>query len=76
MKKYFGFALADSMFTGDVIISRRVLTPEQVKVLADAGALTPSLNPSHKATIDAARERFGIEVAIPETPPCGDGGWR
>lgn len=69
MKKFFGFALADSMFTGDVTISRRVLTPEQVKEMARDGVLTPCLNPSHQATIDAARERFGIEVAIPETPP-------
>lgn len=69
MKKYFGFALADSMFTGDVTISRRVLTPEQVKEMARDGVLTPCLNPSHQATIDAARERFGIEVEIPETPP-------
>lgn len=69
MKRFFGFALADSMFTGDVTISRRVLTPEQVREMARDGVLTPCLNPSHQATIDAARERFGIEVAIPETPP-------
>lgn len=67
--KFFGFALADSMFTGDVAISRRSLTPEQVKEMASSGVLTPCLNPSHKATIDAMRERFEIEVAIPETPP-------
>lgn len=26
-------------------------------------------NPSHKATIDAMKARFGIDVPIPETPP-------
>ena len=69
MNKYFGFALADSMFNGDVTISRRSLTPGQVKEMARDGVLTPCLNPSHQATIDAMRQRFGIEVEIPETPP-------
>lgn len=69
MKKYFGFALADSMFTGDVTISRQVLKPEQVREMARDGVLTPCLNPSHQATINAARERFGIEVEIPTEPP-------
>lgn len=64
---FFGFALADSMFTGDCNIRRRTLTADEVKAMA--GALTPCLNPSHQATIDAMRQRFGIEVAIPETPP-------
>lgn len=68
-KKYFGFALADSMFTGDVIISRRVLTPEQVREMARDGILTPCLNPSHQATISAMRSRFGIDVEIPEKAP-------
>lgn len=72
--KYFGFALADSMFTGDVTISRRSLKPEQVKEMARDGVLTSCLNPSHSATIDAMHQRFGIEVAIPETPPRVEAG--
>lgn len=68
-KVYFGFALADSMFVGDCEISRKTITPEQVKEMARDGALTPCLNPSHAATIDAMHARFGIEVAIPEVPP-------
>jgi len=68
MKKYFGFALADGMFTGDCSIRREVLTVEQVKKTLREGVVS-CLNPSHKATIHAARERFGIEVAIPEAPP-------
>lgn len=66
---YFGFALADSMFTGDQLIHRRPIGVEEVKKLAEAGELTPCLNPSHRATIDAMRQRFGIEVEIPEVPP-------
>ena len=67
MAKFFGFALADSMFAGNCDISRRTLVADEVKAMA--GELTPCLNPSHQATIDAMRSRYGIEVAIPETPP-------
>ena len=67
MTRYFGFALADSMFQGNCAIQRKTLTADEVKAMA--GELTPCLNPSHQATIDAMRLRFGIDVAIPETPP-------
>ena len=67
MKKFFGFALADSMFAGDCVIRRKAMTAEEVKVMA--GELIPCLNPSHEATIAAMRTRFGIDIAIPETPP-------
>ncbi len=68
-RKFFGFALADSMFRGDCVIQRRTLTADEVRAMAKAGELTPCLNPSHRATIDAMRKRYGIDVAIPETPP-------
>ena len=67
--RYFGFALADSMFAGDCNIERRILTAEDVKKMAEAGELTPCLNPSHQPTISAAKQRYGIEVEIPDTPP-------
>ena len=66
---FFGFALADSMFAGDCSIVRTKITHEEVKKMAENGELIPCLNPSHAATIAAMRKRFGIEVAIPETPP-------
>lgn len=68
-KMFFGFALADSMFAGDCDIRRKSLTANEVGAMAKAGELTPCLNPSHQATIGAMRQRFGIDVAIPETPP-------
>jgi hypothetical protein len=68
MKTYFGFALADSMFNGDCIISRRSISVEEVKERVGQG-VESCCNPSHKATIDAMSSRFGIEVAIPEAPP-------
>lgn len=67
MKKYFGFALADSMFNSNCTISRTVLTADEVKAMESQ--FTPCLNPSHKATIDAMHQRFGIEVEIPDAPP-------
>ena len=68
-KFFFGFALADSMFQGNCTIQRRTLTADHVRSMAEAGVLTPCLNPSHAATISAMRQRFGIDVVIPETPP-------
>lgn len=68
MAVYFGFALADSMFSGDVTITRRTLDVHAVRVLVEAG-VESCCNPSHEATIDAMRQRFGLEVAIPAVPP-------
>ncbi len=67
-KVYFGFALGDSMFSGDVAIDRRSLTVEQVKAEVAQGVI-PCCNPSHEATIHAMTSRFGIEVEIPTEPP-------
>ena len=68
-KMFFGFALADSMFSGDVCIKRQVLSLDEVhQYLADPN-LVVCLNPSHVATIQAMRNRFGIDVVIPERPP-------
>jgi hypothetical protein len=68
MKTYFGFALGDSMFSGDCAILRRNLTPDEVKQEVAKG-VTPCCNPSHSATIHAMRARFGIDVEIPAEPP-------
>lgn len=68
MTVFFGFALADSMFNGDVTITRHVLGEQEVRGLVAAG-VESCCNPSHVATIDAMRQRYGLEVGIPETPP-------
>ena len=69
MKKYFGFALADSMFTGNCTILRRALTADEVRMMAEAGELIPCLNPSHQATINAMRQSYQIDLWIPKAPP-------
>lgn len=66
--RYFGFALADSMFAGDVTIRRRALNIEEVASRVQEG-VEPCLNPSHEPTIHAMRERYGIDVSIPTHPP-------
>jgi hypothetical protein len=65
---YFGFALADSMFAGDCVIRRRMLSADEAKALVDKG-VESCLNPSHQPTIDAMRKKYGIDVPIPQAPP-------
>lgn len=73
---FFGFALADSMFD-DGTITRCTLdmsddSDELESLLldaAEAGELVSCCNPSHIATINAMRQRYGLKVAIPDTPP-------
>lgn len=67
-KVYFGFAVADSMFQPTCNVTRRPLTVEEVRSMVDNGVIS-CLNPSHQATIDAMRQRFGLDVEIPATPP-------
>jgi hypothetical protein len=68
MTTFFGFALADSMFSGDCNIRRRKLAAEQVGEKVAQG-VESCLNPSHSATISAMRSRFGLDVDIPFNPP-------
>lgn len=68
-KTYFGFAVADSMFSGEhVNLRRETVSVERVREFVAAGVI-PALNPSHKATISAMRARYGLDVAIPERAP-------
>lgn len=67
-KTYFGFALSDSMFRGDAIVERKELGLEQVKEKIING-VESCLNSSHVATIQAMKEKFGLEVGVPEKPP-------
>ena len=67
MTTYFGFAFSASMLpAGDVTLTKRDLTIEEVRELLPQSKLC--LNPSHEATIRAARERFGLSVQVPERP--------
>lgn len=65
-KVYFGFAIADSMFPASCSISKFPISVDLVRSRAE---LVPCLNPSHAATIAAMKNRFGLDVPIPEKPP-------
>lgn len=67
-RTFFGFALANGMFSGDVTITRTVVTVEAARSLVEMGVI-PCLNPSHQPTIDAMRSRYGMDVDVPESPP-------
>lgn len=68
MTVFFGFGIADSMFSGDVVIRRRDLTVEEARDMVAKG-VAPCLNPSHAESIRVMRERFGLDVMIPEKAP-------
>lgn len=68
MTVYFGFALADSMLTDGTIV-RKTLDADYARYLLDNHEITVCLNPSHVATINAMKARYGIDVEIPVTPP-------
>jgi hypothetical protein len=68
MATFFGFAVADNMFPAACTVSRREVSPEEAKAMIGEG-VEPCLNPSHAATIEVMRGRFGIEVVIPPKAP-------
>lgn len=69
MKTYFGFAISDSMFSGDVTIRRQPLKQSQAMKEVAEGVIS-CCNPSHAATIRVMREVFGgVGVSIPDKPP-------
>ena len=76
MTTYFGFAIADSMFPDECNIRKTSLSVAEVRdQLANEG-VEFVLNPSHWPTIEAARSRFDLAIAVPAKPPqvlLGDG---
>lgn len=69
MAIYFGFAVADSMFPAECEVHRRPLTPEDARAIAARPDTVCVANPSHAATIAAARDRFGLTLDLPAEPP-------
>ena len=67
MATFFGFAFSASMLPGGTVNLRKEdMTVEQVRDLLPTCEMC--LNPSHAATIEAARSRFDLEFTIPERP--------
>lgn len=67
MKKYFGFAIADNMTPERCILKKEPL--EKAMLKTEIESAISCVNVSHQATIDALRNRFGIQVVAPVVPP-------
>lgn len=67
-KTYFGFAVADGMFPSNCSVTRRPLSVEEVRDLLQQEYIS-CCNPSHAATIAAARTRYGLNISVPEKAP-------
>ena len=68
-KIYFGFGIAPSMFPEYCTIRRAKLSLEMLKDILRVREISSCLNPSHAATIEVMRKRFGLEVEIPAKAP-------
>jgi hypothetical protein len=73
MTQYFGFAFSASMLPpGDVVLQKCDLSADEVRELLAAGGVEFCLNPSHLATVEAARSRYGLAIEVPDRPPRVD----
>lgn len=68
MKTYFGFAVADSMFPANCQVERQSLSVEEVKTLLGQGYVS-CCNPQHKTSLEAAHQRFDLNIEVPATAP-------
>lgn len=66
--KYIGLAFSLSMLSQfPVNLNVQEITPEEVKsFLQEAESCC---NPSHQATLIALKEKYGLEISVPPTPP-------
>ena len=69
MSNYIGFALSFTMFPLPCTPSFGVASPKEVQEIVESGDFVCAANPSHAATFEALKERFGIELPIPLKPP-------
>ncbi|MEI7719755.1 MAG: hypothetical protein WCI89_00925 [bacterium] len=69
MTTYFGFAIADGMFPASTRVSRQPLEPHNVAALLQYRDIVSCCNPQHKATVDAAKARYGLDIPVPEKAP-------
>ncbi len=65
--RFFGFAVADSMFPVQCDVRRQPMSVDEVRASLDD--IQFCLNPSHELTIQAARERFNLPIQVPDRAP-------
>ena len=68
MRTYFGFVVADSMFSDGATITKHHITFEAAVAIVREGVIS-CCDPSHASMIATLRVRFGIEVSIREKAP-------
>lgn len=69
MTVYLGLAFSASMLpTGTVTLRKKDLTVDQVKEVIGNENIVSCANPSHKATLLALKEKYGIDIPIPGKP--------
>jgi hypothetical protein len=70
MKLYIGLSFSASMLSGRGNLDFQQVKLEDVKTFVYNKTLYIScVNPSHKASLDALKIRYGIEIPIPEKAP-------
>jgi len=68
-KVYVGLAFSASMLPpGHVRMVKDDLSIDEVRKVIEAGAISCA-NPAHRATLNALRAKYGIEISIPDRPP-------
>ena len=69
--KYVGLAFSLSMLSEEYTHELRTyqVTPEDFKFAVSDEKIVSCCNPSHSATLQALKEKFGIDVPVPTTPP-------
>jgi len=68
-RTFVGLAMSSTMFAGEVLLVRLPISASRAKRLVEDEECVSCANPSHSATVDALREKFGISIPIPETAP-------
>jgi hypothetical protein len=65
---YAGLAISGTMFSDECVIRKNTHEFNSEVEQAIASAI-PCFNAGHKETIKAIRDRYGLQLSIPETPP-------
>ncbi len=67
MTTYLSLAISDTMFPANATLAKQALQPGDVPPYL--AGIVSALNPSHAATLDAIKRRYGFDLPIPATAP-------
>jgi hypothetical protein len=68
-RTFVGLAMSSTMFAEEALLVRMPINAKRVMDIAESEECVSCVNPSHIATIEALREKYGINLPIPETAP-------